>query len=211
LPPRTDRTDTRVPAWERADEIIGVVVDILERDGYDAVQVRAVAKRARISLATIYKLFGTRDELITSAIERWMDAHVYVRVAPPDPTEDPYESMVRVVRTVFSPWEHQPLMLEAFHRASSRPGGERLFGQGLPIIEDFIQGVDAAYAEDLQLIMWHVVRSALDRFAAAELAITEIVPVLERTLFRLTTDNRGALRRPPADDPSDEVEDTVLR
>jgi TetR/AcrR family transcriptional regulator, cholesterol catabolism regulator len=211
LPQRNVHNSKRRPALERADEIIAVVIDILERDGYDAVQVRTVADTAKISLATLYKLFSTRDELIVSAIERWMDASVYVKVAPPSPAEDPYEAMVRVVRTVFSPWEDQPRMLEAFHRASYRPGGERLHAQGLPIVEDFVQGVDSEYARDLQLIMWHMVRSVLDRFAEGELAITKIVPVLERTLFRLTADNRSSFLLLSSADVSESVEDTALR
>jgi AcrR family transcriptional regulator len=194
LSPTNDRSSTRRPALERTDEIIAVVLEILEKDGYDAVQVRAVAKAARISLATLYKLFGTRDGLVVSAIEHWMDTNIYRKVAPPSLDEDPYESMVRIVRTVFSPWEHQPRMLEAFQRASYRPGGERLLTQGWPIIDDFAHLFEADYAEDLQLIMWHMVRSVLDQFAAGELEITEIVPILERTLFRLTTDNRRSFR-----------------
>jgi AcrR family transcriptional regulator len=49
-----------------------VVVDLLESEGYEAVEVRTVARRARISLATMYELFATRDELILLAVERWM-------------------------------------------------------------------------------------------------------------------------------------------
>ncbi len=36
----------------RAGTIIDVVLELLESEGYEAVQVRAVASRARVSLAT---------------------------------------------------------------------------------------------------------------------------------------------------------------
>src|SRR4029450_9495614 len=45
----------------RADAVLDVVVDLLETEGYEAVQVRAVARRARISLTTLYQRFGTLD------------------------------------------------------------------------------------------------------------------------------------------------------
>jgi len=40
-----------------AREIIDVVIDLIETQGYDAVQVRTVARSARVSLTTLYKLF----------------------------------------------------------------------------------------------------------------------------------------------------------
>ena len=55
-----------------ADAIVAVVQELLETGGYDAVQLREVARRARVSLATIYRLFPTRDELIVISLERWM-------------------------------------------------------------------------------------------------------------------------------------------
>jgi AcrR family transcriptional regulator len=39
------------------DTIVEVVIELLESEGDDAVQVRAVAKRARVSLTTIYRFF----------------------------------------------------------------------------------------------------------------------------------------------------------
>ena len=59
------------------DRILGIVVDLLETEGYDAVQLREVARRARTSLATIYKRYGTRDELILAALISWMEENRY--------------------------------------------------------------------------------------------------------------------------------------
>jgi len=84
----------RESADARADAIIDVVVDLLESEGYEAVQVRTVARRARISLATLYELFGTRDQLIVAAVERWMEANAYAELTMPEPDEPPYETMV---------------------------------------------------------------------------------------------------------------------
>ena len=62
------------------DRILDVVVDVLEHEGYDAVQLRVVARRARTSLATIYKRYPTRDDLILAALEYWMERHRYAGV-----------------------------------------------------------------------------------------------------------------------------------
>ena len=45
--------------------------------GFDKWQLRDVAEIAKVSLATIYKHFPSRDDLIVATVERWMDEHVY--------------------------------------------------------------------------------------------------------------------------------------
>jgi len=190
----------RESADARADAIIDVVVDLLESEGYEAVQVRTVARRARISLATLYELFGTLDQLILAAVERWMEANAYAGLTMPEPGESPYETMVRVLRTVFEPWEQHPRMLEAYHWARSGPGGERLVLKGMaivkPIVEAALPGADPEYLSDIEMIHGHVTRAAIARFAQGEIAVTDILPILERALFRLTTDNRLGPARP---------------
>lgn len=184
----------RERAAKRADAIIDVVVDLLESEGYDAVQVRSVALHARISLGTLYKLFPTLNHLIVAALERWMEAHAYSELTMPEPDESSYETMVRVLRTVFKPWERNPRMLEAYHRARSGPGGEELVLQGMaivkPIVEAALPDADPEYLNDLELIHQHVTRAAIARFAEGEIRVREVLPILERALFRLTTDNR---------------------
>ena len=46
------------PVHPQADVIVGVVQELLESGGYDGVQLREVARRARVSLSTIYRLCG---------------------------------------------------------------------------------------------------------------------------------------------------------
>ncbi|MFQ6226507.1 TetR/AcrR family transcriptional regulator [Nocardia sp. NPDC002869] len=66
---------------DTAARILDSVVEIIEADGYDAVQLRTVAKRARVSLTTVYSLYSSRDELIVAAVAAWMAAHSYDELA----------------------------------------------------------------------------------------------------------------------------------
>ncbi len=59
------------------DRILDIVAQLLETEGYDAVQLREVARRSRTSLTTIYKRYTTRDELILAALHCWMDENRY--------------------------------------------------------------------------------------------------------------------------------------
>src|SRR5258705_3188099 len=94
------------------DRILDIVVELLETEGYDAVQLREVARRARTSLATIYKRYGTRDELILAALDRWMEENRYAGLTRPhDKDESLYAGVMRVLRTIFEPWERHPSVL----------------------------------------------------------------------------------------------------
>ncbi|OSC43263.1 TetR family transcriptional regulator [Mycobacterium decipiens] len=180
-------------ANRRYDRILDIVVDMLETDGYDAVQLREVARRARTSLSTIYKRYPTRDELILAALECWMDVHRYAGLAAQthDPDESSYAGLMRVFRTIFEPWERHPDMLRAYFRARSAPGGQRLVSRGLDAVVPAAMAVlgdaDAGLVEDLPPIVSNLAYGLVARFAAGEIAITEILPTLDRALFRLTS------------------------
>jgi AcrR family transcriptional regulator len=183
------KASERVPP----DRILGIVAELLETEGYDAVQLREVARRARTSLATIYKRYPTRDELILAALHSWMDEHRYSGLLhqAPEPSESVYTGMMRLLRTIFEPWEQHPAMLTAFFRARAAPGGQELLRRGLDItVPSFMQvlvGVDDAFVHDLETILSTVIFGLLGRFAAGELEITDIVPSLDRTVYWLTT------------------------
>ena len=174
------------------DRILGTVAELLESDGYDAVQLREVARRSRTSLATIYKRYATRDELIRAALHQWMDEHRYAGLADqnPGPGESLYEGIMRVLRTIFQPWEEHPAMLVAFFRARSAPGGQEIFRRGFdaaaPAFMKVLADVDETFIDDLDTILSTVIYGLLGRFATEEIAITDILPSLERTVYWLT-------------------------
>ena len=179
-----------------AEEIVAVVQGLLEAGGYEAVHLRDVARRASVSLATIYRFFPTRDLLIVTAIEQWMSAGSYADLAPPEPGESLYDGLMRGLRYVFEPWERSPRMLEAYHRARSGPGGQRLDAQGMaaimPLARAALAEADPEYAHDIDVILRNMAYAVIGRFASGTLDITAILPTLERAVFRLTADNETA-------------------
>ena len=177
----------------QVDPIIEIVVDLLDTEGYEAVQLREVARRARVSLATIYKRYATRDELIVAALEWWMETNRYAGLAAPanfTPGSSVYSDLMNMFRTIFEPWEQHPLMLRSYFRARSGPGGKRLIQRGLdavlPVTKVILAQLDPGFAQDLELILTGVVFGFLGRFTEGEIDVTEIVPGIERAVFRLT-------------------------
>jgi AcrR family transcriptional regulator len=190
--------DARTEAGRRDDRIRQMVVEILETDGYDAVQLREVARRARMSLATIYKHYTNRDELILAALQKWMEDNRYSGLsrAEPVPGESLYSGLMRLLRSIFEPWEQHPRMLTAFFRARSSPNGDVLFRRGLDIVAPagmaVLGGVDEAFIRDLDNVLSSMVFGLLGRFSIGEIAVTDIVPALDRTVYWLTTGYEAA-------------------
>lgn len=175
------------------DRILSVVVEILETDGYEAVQLREVARRARTSLATIYKRYGTRDDLIFAALETWMAEHRYSEVSslPREPGTSLYVALMGLFRTIFQPWEQHPGMLTAYFRVRSAPSGQQLLRSGLDIVApaglELLADVDDEFIASFDMIMSNVVYGLLGRFSTGEIAVTDILPTLDRTVYWLTT------------------------
>lgn len=175
------------------DRLLTVVVEILETDGYEAVQLREVARRARTSLATIYKRYPTREGLILAALETWLDENRYSDVTPHrrGPGEPLHTAMMELFRTIFEPWEQHPGMLTAYFRARSSASGQRLFKRGLDIVGpaglELMTDVDADFVADLNAVISSVVYGLLGRFVTGEIAITDILPTLDRAVYWLTT------------------------
>ncbi|HET8993082.1 MULTISPECIES: TetR family transcriptional regulator [unclassified Rhodococcus (in: high G+C Gram-positive bacteria)] len=181
------------------ERLLATVVELLENDGYDAVQLREVARRARISLTTIYKRYATREELILAAIEHWMKSN-YAELATQsrNPGEPLHPAMMRVIRAIFEPWEQHPEMLFAYFRVRAAPGGESLAVRGfdpvVPVGLAVLSDVDPEFVAELESILSSVVYGLVGRCNAGYVDITEIVPTIDRTVFWLTTGYHASLR-----------------
>ncbi|WP_280379118.1 TetR family transcriptional regulator [Nocardia wallacei] len=189
--PHDSVTDSALGQGEQ--RIRATVVELLESEGYDAIQVREVARRARVSLAKIYKLYGTRDELILAALDWWIAENCYARV--PEYVARPHESlhtrMMRVLRPVFEPWEDHPGLLAAYFRARASAGGQTLMSRGMdalfPAAMAVLADVDMDFIHDLYAIVNSLVYGLMGRYSAGEIAVTDIVPAIDRALYWMTT------------------------
>ena len=192
---------------DTAARILDAVVEIIEADGVDAVQLRSVAKRARVSLTTIYALHSNRDELILAAVEAWMAAHSYGELSPTPGQESLAEGLMRLVRRVFQPWEHSPRMAHAFFRARMTPGGDRLDRQGfevvLPAAAHLLEGLDRDYVADIAVVLINLCYSMVGRLVDGTADVPTILSMIERVVYRLTSDNsKLAVVRPASESES---------
>jgi TetR/AcrR family transcriptional regulator, cholesterol catabolism regulator len=109
---------SRERSSETSAAILNAAVQLLESGGYEGVHVREVARRAHVSLSSIYRRYATRDELIVAALEQWMASHGHAPVPAPPDGESLYDGLMRIFRHVFEPWELSPRMLEVTRTTS---------------------------------------------------------------------------------------------
>ncbi|WP_420714590.1 TetR family transcriptional regulator [Mycobacterium sp. Aquia_213] len=189
----TDFDGAHGETGRRDARILDAVVQILEMKGYDAVQLREVARRSQTSLTTIYKRYSNRDELIAAAVQMWMDEHRFAKLwgQSHEVDESLYGGLMRVLRTIFLPWEEHPGMLTAYFRARAAPGGQQIVRHGLdmavPKFFEVLRDVDDSFIADLDSIISTLVYGLLGRFTAGEIAVTDILPTLDRAVWRLTS------------------------
>lgn len=194
------------------DRLLDVVVEILETDGYDAVALRAVARRAKSSLTTIYKRYPTRDDLILAAVMYWTERHRYAAIMPPqqDAGLPLHQRLMALLRAIFEPWERHPQMLAAYFRVRSSPNGQELFRFGFDFVApaglQVLADVDDEFVANLDSIISSLIYGLLGRFSAGEIAVTDILPTLDRAVYWLTRgyESRGSdrsARLPPNSAP----------
>nr|WP_276514855.1 hypothetical protein [Nocardia transvalensis] len=113
---------------------------------------------------------------------------------PPAPADETLRhGIMRMLRYVFEPWERHPSMLEAYYLTRTGQAAQRLDAQGfdaiLPAASDLLARLDPEYVADIGLVLTNMVHSLIGRFAAGAIEITDILPALDRIVYRLTTNN----------------------
>jgi AcrR family transcriptional regulator len=54
---------------ERTQRILMVAMELAERDGYDAVRLRDLADQAGVALATVYRRFSCKEDILAAALD----------------------------------------------------------------------------------------------------------------------------------------------
>jgi AcrR family transcriptional regulator len=175
----------------RRTRIVETVVGVAREAGYDAIQLRLISERTGVSTDTIYRYFGSRDQLIATAMGQWAErefiepAHTWLEGATPA------EQILAFNRHVWEVWERNPTMLETFVRAAITEGtvegglAHQSVHALVPHTERALQPVDSAYRADMLMMIEHFTHSAMTFVVRGRLALHDVYPQLERMIRRL--------------------------
>lgn len=99
---------------ERRARVIKAAIALANSGGYDAVQMRDVAAKARVALGTLYRYFSSKDHLLVSCLAQWTrELQQRIAVRPPG-GETPSDRVVEVLRRAATALERSPNLMGAF-------------------------------------------------------------------------------------------------
>jgi AcrR family transcriptional regulator len=101
----------------RRAKIIEAVIDLIGEVGAEEVQMRDVARRSGVALATVYRYFSSRDHLLAAALEDWQKRLTRRIVASARPlAQDPLPGMLDYLRRAQRAFHRNPAMAALMHQ-----------------------------------------------------------------------------------------------
>jgi AcrR family transcriptional regulator len=101
----------------RRAKIIEAVIDLIGEVGAEEVQMRDVARRSRVALATVYRYFSSKDHLLAAALEDWqkrLTRRIVASASPP--AQDPLSGMLDYLRRAQRAFNRNPAMAALMHQ-----------------------------------------------------------------------------------------------
>jgi AcrR family transcriptional regulator len=103
---------------DRYRSILLTTLEIAREGGYEAVQMRAVAERSGIAVATVYRYFTSRDNLVYRAMIAWSSLLTWRAHAGSTKSVRNEEDRLVYIETLMSLLVEEPTMLECWVRST---------------------------------------------------------------------------------------------
>jgi AcrR family transcriptional regulator len=170
----------------RRERILAAVLELAAEGGYDAVQVREVAARARVALRTIYNYYDSRENLLVAAMMEWRLSVASESAANVSGTTLA-ERLLSLLHHNFEVFAEAPKLFEAFSRLDLRPDDVDpvIYKTMVVAADELLADVDSAFAEDLRLILGRFIYGTMSLAAQGHLPIDEVWPDIERMVRRV--------------------------
>lgn len=178
---------------DRRRRLIDAAFELGAEGGYEAVHMRDVAATANVALATIYRNFSSKDQLLAAAMTEWT-GRLRDRVAQrPARGETPTEQMIDVLDRACATMARQPKLSMALVRALASPdagvrdsGGE--VRSSIAEVGDPILGhLDPDARADILAVLGHVWYSSLVTWANGRAEFDTVTAELHRACRVLIT------------------------
>jgi AcrR family transcriptional regulator len=182
----TTASELSAEQQDRRRRLIDAAFELGAEGGYDAVQMRDVAVTANVALATIYRYFASKDDLLAAAMTEWT-ARLRGRVADSPPRGDTrVEQVIDVLHRACSALERQPKLSEALVRALSsadrgvRESGADVQRQIASMGDEILADLDPQVRADILATIAHVWYSTLVQWANGRHDFARVTAELER-------------------------------
>jgi TetR/AcrR family transcriptional repressor of uid operon len=99
---------------DRKDRILSEAQQLLDEKGVKGFTIRELSRRADVAQRTLYNVFGSKEDIIVSAIERYHATLDMPSNAPPDDIEQELEVIAAAARVVISLRRYATAMVDVF-------------------------------------------------------------------------------------------------
>jgi AcrR family transcriptional regulator len=111
-------TDAQV---ERRGRVIDAAMQLAAEGGYDAVQMRDVASRADVAIATVYRYFTSKDHLLAAALTYWVERLYLQFTEHPSTADAPSERVLDVLGRALRALGRAPVLGAALFKSIASP------------------------------------------------------------------------------------------
>ncbi len=163
-------------------------IDLLSAGEYEAIQMRDVAERAGVALATIYRYFTSKEHLYAAALLEWSaDYPTRGRAGRPN-AGSPEDRLRALMRRAVRAFEQYPQMmraeivLETSHDPNARALFEQFASQNSSALIDALDGIDADVAAGIVDVVSAVLATRLRSWALGRCSIRDVDRAVQRAI-----------------------------
>jgi TetR/AcrR family transcriptional regulator, cholesterol catabolism regulator len=181
----------------RRAKIIEEVIDLIGEVGADAVQMRDVAQRSGVALATVYRYFRSKEHLLAAALEDWQKRLTRrILAARASTDEDPLRGMLDYLQRAQRAFHRNPnmtaLMLQAMTSADpeAKAAIDHMNRTNVEMFNRLLEGVAEDDIPNVSFGVNAALSNALAGVLAGMLTLDESLARVEwvaRTLIGATT------------------------
>jgi TetR/AcrR family transcriptional regulator, cholesterol catabolism regulator len=185
----------------RRARIIEAVIDLIAAVGADAVQMRDVAARSGVALATVYRYFSSKEQLLAAALQDWQKRLTRRILAAAGPAaEGPLPGVLDYLRSAQRAFYRNPamtaLMLQAMTSTApeAKAAIDHMSRTNAEMFDRLLEGLEPARIADVSFGLNAALTSALTAVLTGALSLDESLRRVEwvaRTLIGATTQRTG--------------------
>jgi len=105
----------------RRQRVVDAAMALALEGGYDAVQMRDVAARARVAMGTVYRYFSSKDHLLAAALVHWVEQLDNRLAQVPPRGERASERVLDVLERALRAMSRQPRLSAALFASLASP------------------------------------------------------------------------------------------
>ncbi|MCV7228407.1 TetR/AcrR family transcriptional regulator [Mycolicibacterium komossense] len=164
----------------RRATLIESVIDLIGEVGHEAVQMRDVAQRSGVALATAYRYFRSKEHLLAAALEDWQQRLTRRTLAAGrSPQSDPLAGVLEYLRRALRAFGRNPKMSALMMQmvTSTDPDVSaaivRMNATNAEMFDRLLQGFSAEDVPNLSFVLNAILTSAITGLLTGNMSLDE--------------------------------------